>query len=239
VDGRSYPILYSVYLSGDRAVDAARTKIKGFTFQRAYGAGAAAIAESTGLPIQQVKDLIEAEDNIYPGIGRFDKSVEKAIKASRDKAPGEFLFFDGVKHPVHIGQWFSPTGTRYVWSTNESMEWMKDRGILTSFSPTERKNWPVQGFGGEIVQTMIGKLWRWFSQQENFSNQAYLTNTVHDCVLIDCHKDAVQTVVPTAKRILEAVPFYFKKDFGLDVTVPFPCSVESGPNWYEMEEYHD
>jgi DNA polymerase I-like protein with 3'-5' exonuclease and polymerase domains len=126
-----------------------------------------------------------------------------------------------------------------VWSINEAMEWMKDKGILTSFSPTERKNWPVQGFGGEIVQTMIGKLWRWFSQQENFNNQAYLTNTVHDCVLIDCNKDAVKTVVPTAKRILEAVPFYFKKDFGLDVTVPFPCSVEIGPNWYEMEEYHE
>jgi DNA polymerase-1 len=239
VDGRSYSVLHSLRLSGDSAVNAARTKIKSFTFARAYGAGPTSIAADTGMPIQQVKDLIKAEDNLYPGVGLFDASVERAIKKSRALADGEFLFFDTAKHPVHTGEWFSPTGTRYVWSTHESMDFMKDQGVLTSFSPTERKNWPVQGFGGEIVQTMIGKLWRWFNQSGNFGNRAFLTNTVHDCVLIDCQKEMVDFIVPTAKRILEAVPFYFKHDFGLDIDVPFPCSVEVGPNWYEMEKYNE
>jgi DNA polymerase-1 len=234
---RSYSELKRLYDANDPGVCTERTPIKGFTFQRAFGAGATAIADSTGMSVQKVKELIETEDKLYPGLKRFDRSVEEHIKQSRTRAEGEFIFFDGAKHIVETGEWFAPTGTRYVWSTKESLGFMKEQGIMTSFSPTERKNWPIQGTGGEIVQTMIGKLWRWFNQQKNFDNQALLTNTVHDCALIDCHEDVVDAVVPTAKKILEAVPFYFNKDFGLDINVPFPCKVEIGINWYEMEKY--
>jgi DNA polymerase I-like protein with 3'-5' exonuclease and polymerase domains len=236
VTGKDYRDLKSLHLSGDPDICAQRTKIKAFSFQRAYGAGASAIADSTGMPIDDVKDLIIAENLTYPGLNEFDMTVSGSINNSRTITQDK-MFFDGRPHQIAIGEWFSPTGTRYVWSEHEAQDWQKERGRLTSFSPTERKNWPVQGLGGEIVQTMMGKLWRWFVAKQNFGGKAYLVNTVHDCVLIDVHQDVVDLVIPTAKQILEAVPYYFNKQFDMGIDVPFPVEAEIGPNWYEMKHY--
>ena len=238
--GRNYADLKRLHRAGDPDVLAERTKIKGFTFQRAYGAGPAAISASTGLSVDAVKDLIAAEDKLYPGLGKFDAEVEASIRSTTKVMKDEPLYFkDGTRHLAKTGRWVCPTGTQYIWRTHEAQDWQKECGTLTSFSPTERKNWPVQGFGGEIVQTMIGKLWQWFVAKQNFNGGAYLVNTVHDCVLIDVKEELVDVVVPTACKILEAVPHYFNSTFNMKIDVPFPVSAEVGHNWYEMKEYHN
>ena len=223
------------HLSDDPDTCAARTRIKEFTFQRAYGAGAQSIAASTGLDLDTVRALIDRERDEYPGIEAFDEAVSTA--QIHTNLPAERLVIDGAVYLAEKGQWFSPTGTRYVWTEREAPDYMQEKGIMTSFSPTERKNWPVQGLGGEIVQTMIGYLWRTFLQRDNFENRAFLVNTVHDCVLIDSHVDVVHKVVPMACKVLESVPHRFNADFGMNINVEFPVEAETGPNWYEMEHY--
>ena len=95
----------------------------------------------------------------------------------------------------------------------------------------------MQGLGGEIVQTMIGKVWRQFVAQENFWEKAYLVNTVHDCLLIDAHIDVVDGVAKDVSNIMEKVPNVFNYYFDMKIDVPFPVSVEVGNNWYDMEHY--
>ena len=210
-----------------------RTGVKEFSFQRAYGAGADAIADATGLDVETVKDLIKAEDIMYPGIGKFNLAVEKEVNATaepfRDPERGYRVF--------RRGTWQSPTGTLYSWRTWDAPAFLRQQGIVDSFSPPELKNYPVQGTGGEIVQIVLGYLWRWFVRNDNFGGRAFLVNTVHDCVWVDMHPTVVHTVIPGMKRIMEAVPQMLKKHFNIECPVPFPVEAEVGPNMLELHHY--
>lgn len=61
-----------------------RTKAKNFSFQRAYGAGAAAIAAATGMSVEEVEELIRNEELMYPGIIQFNADVESAVNSSAE-----------------------------------------------------------------------------------------------------------------------------------------------------------
>lgn len=209
---------------------ARRTSVKEFSFQRAYGAGAAAIAASTGMLLEDVKDLMAAEDAMYPGVTAFNKRVQREVEdtaeAFRDSAAGWRVF--------RRGQWQAPTGTLYEFRTYDAPSWLKRQGITDSFMPTELKNYPIQGTGGEVVQIALGKLWRHFVSTENYGGLALLVNTVHDCVWNDVHKSVLSEVAKDVKRILEGVPEYLKSIFGIECPVKFPAEVEAGPNMYEL-----
>ena len=215
-----------------------RTNIKEFTFQRAYGAGAESIAFAIGMPVEQVKELIQLEELEYQGVQYFDQKLEQAILKSR-KPTGKHLFVAGGKYEVGIGEWYSPTGTRFVWEEHETPEFLHKHGRFVGFSPTERKNYPVQGVGGEVVQTMLGVVYRWLLANDFFGGKAKLINTVHDSIYLDLHKSVVEDVVPTVKAIMEAVPRKYKKDFDLDFPVPFPVEADVGLNMYETLPYDE
>ena len=210
-----------------------RTKCKIFSFQRAYGAGATLIAEETGMDVDEVKQMIAAEDKEYPGVVEFNNVVEAECNATADP------FRDAERgwRVFRRGTWQAPTGTIYSWRTWDAPSYLRQRGITDTFSPTELKNYPVQGTGGEIVQMVLGYLWRWFVLNDNFENRALLTNTVHDCVWVDMHPDVVDTVIPGMKQIMEAVPTMLKKHFGIDCPVPFPVDAETGKNMLDLHHY--
>lgn len=213
---------------------AMRTDAKVFSFQRAYGAGNATIAAATGMPLADVEALAEAEMKLYPKVALFDQMLEKAINQSRIPTNNK-IFIEGVAFTQGEGHWDSPTGTRYVWREGITPEFMHKHGKYTGFSPTERKNYPVQGFGGEIVQTMLGKVMRYMLDNNRFDGKVLLVNTVHDCVLLDGHKDVLPTVAKEVQRILEQVPEVFNELYpSLDITVPFPCETEVGNDLFDM-----
>ncbi len=207
-----------------------RRGCKEFSFQRAYGAGAAAIADKTGLAVDDVKTLIEIEDRMYPGVAKFNALVESAVKTSAEPFK---QFFEGGGYKVYRrGHWTSPTGTRYGFRTYDAMDWQKEKGIQDSFMPTEIKNYPTQGTAGEIVQIMVGKVWRHFVSNDNYDGQALLCNTVHDSLWIDLQEALAEQVGREVKAIMESVPATLKQLYNMDVTVPFPVDVEVGKNLY-------
>jgi DNA polymerase I-like protein with 3'-5' exonuclease and polymerase domains len=218
-----------------KAGKAARTGCKEFSFQRAYGAGAKAIAYQTGMTVEDIEQMIEAEERMYPGVIKFNELVEAKVKKSARPFQSQV---NGVWRTFRRGFWQAPTGTIYSFSTKDAPEWLKKRGIADSFMPTELKNYPVQGTGGEIVQAMLGRLWRWLVSKDFFGGKAFLTNTVHDCVWLDCHADVVDEVAQAIKDILESVTEYFNERYGMKITVPFPVEVEVGPNMLDLKHWH-
>lgn len=224
----------------DEDIGKQRTGAKNFSFQRAYGAGVDAVVESTGMSKADVEALVAAEEKLYPGISRFDKKLEALIQKNR-RPTEQKLYIDGVPFSQGESHWDSPTGTRYVWRENEALPFMQQKGIFTSFSPTERKNYPVQGFGGEVVQTMLGKVYRYFLENDMFDGKVLLINTVHDCVLLDGENEELLTKVALeVQRILEDVPATFNAAFPdtLNIIVPFPCETEIGDDLYDMSVVH-
>ncbi|QDP58669.1 MAG: putative DNA polymerase [Prokaryotic dsDNA virus sp.] len=217
----------------------ARTNAKIFSFQRAYGAGAETIAQSTGMPRSEVDALIAAEEKLYPGVVEFDKQLETTINSNRIPTSNK-IFIEGVAFSQGEAHWDSPTGTRYIWREGETPEFMHKHGKYTGFSPTERKNYPVQGFGGEIVQTMLGRVFRYMLENDRFGGEVLLVNTVHDCVWLDGKNDKVEKVCKEVQGILEDVPNTFNTAYPdtLNIDVPFPCETEVGSDFFDMTVIH-
>lgn len=214
-----------------------RTNAKQFSFQRAYGAGAAAVVASTGMSRELVDALIEAEALEYPEVDAFYTMVDAERIATRETTSNK-IYLDGIAFTQGKGVWHSPTGTIYSWREGITPTFLHEHGKYTGFSPTELRNYPVQGFGGEIVQTMLGKVFRWMIKNDRFDNKVLLMNSVHDCVLLDGHKDKLPEVAKGVQSILESVPEVFNNAFEMDIDVPFPCETEVGPDLLNMTVLH-
>lgn len=212
---------------------AERRNCKSFSFERAYGAGAKSISENNGIPLEDVEAMIRAEEKEYPGVVKFNAVVEAEVNAT------SVPFRDGDRgwRVFRRGTWQSPTGTLYSWRSWDAPSFLKQRGITDTFSPPELKNYPVQGTGGEIVQLVLGILWRWFVKNDNFGGLAFLVNTVHDCVWADMHPSVVATVIPGMRKIMQAVPQLLKHMFDVDCPVPFPVDAEVGPNMLSLTHF--
>lgn len=224
------------HVDKDPIIGKQRTGAKEFSFQRAYGAGVPAVVASTGMSKDDVEALVEAEELLYPGIKQFDQRLESMINSSRIPTSKK-IYLEGIAFTQGEGHWDSPTGTRYIWREGITPSFMHEHGKYTGFSPTERKNYPVQGFGGEVVQTMLGKVFRYFLENDRFGGDVLLVNTVHDCVLLDGKKDKLRPVALEVQKILESVPETFNAAFpNLNIDVPFPCETEVGKDLFDMTE---
>lgn len=210
-----------------------RTKCKIFSFQRAYGAGAALIAAETGMDVEEVKALIEAEDKEYPGVTKFNAAVEREVTETSEP------FHDGERgyRTFRRGTYQAVTGTLYSFRSYDAPDYLRRKGITDTFSPTEMKNYPVQGTGGELVQMVLGQLWRWFVRNDFFGGKAYLVNTVHDCVWADCHHTVLDRVVAGMVKIMQAIPHFLKHFFGINCPVGFPVDAEVGDNMLDLHHW--
>ena len=237
--GKSYEDTWDLHHNQhDAEIGKGRTQAKIISFQRAYGAGAPKVAESTGMSKEEVEAFIEAEKKLYPAVEEFDKKLEIELNNNRIQTDKR-LFVQGIAFKQGETHWDSPTGTRYIWREHETPEFMHRHGKYVGFSPTERKNYPVQGFGGEIMQTMLGKLFRYFITNDNFGGKALLVNSVHDCVQIDGHDDCIEDVTRGVREILETVPEVFNTAYpDLNVEVPFPAEAEIGRDLFDMNILH-
>lgn len=206
-----------------------RTKNKVFSFQRAYGAGAALIALSTGMTVDEVNEIIVAEEATYPGVPAFNKMVEAEVNNSAVPFRDPMMNMKVYRR----GYYTTVTGCRYCFRSYDPPEWMQHKGVTDTFSPTQLKNYPIQGTGGEIVQGISGRLWRKFVETDNFGGLALLCNTVHDCIWVDMHPSVVHIVIPLMKEQMEAVGDWFQL-FGVTIDVPFPVAAETGPNMLEL-----
>lgn len=130
------------------------------------------------MDVEEVKSLIEVEEKEYPGVTKFNNTVEAEVNATAEP------FHDGERgyRVFRRGTYQAVTGTTYSFRSYDAPDYLRKRGITDTFSPTEMKNYPVQGTGGELVQMILGQLWRWFVKNDHFGGKAFLVNTVHDCV---------------------------------------------------------
>lgn len=207
-----------------------RTKCKGYTFQSQYGAGDAAISASTGMTEEEVASIRAAEALEYPDLIGYSDKVLEHIKANAE--PYTINFAHGGFKQVQRGYWTTPSGTRYCFQTEDAPEWLRSRGETQTFKPTKVKNYPTQGTGGEIMQIMLGRLFREFLKRGWWSGNpeasALLTNTVHDCVWADSIKAVAEEAGKLIHDTLCAVPETYQELFNVDMGVPFSVDVEYG-----------
>ncbi len=215
-----YKEMYGVY-----PTDKERKPFKRFSFLLVYGGGAATLMAQSGCNKATAKKFISTFYTRYKGVKAYHEQIVKdaemkaVVSYDSDKSGPDY-------HYYHT----SPTGRHYIFKKYPN----EYKGGL-SFSPTELKNWPIQGFAtGDVVPMMVGLLLNQL-EKENLT-EAKLVMTVHDSVVLDVPTDLLYTVASVAKKTLESAPQYLKSVFNIDFPCKLNVGVEHGINWQDKKE---
>ena len=208
---------------GRYPTDKERKPFKRFSFLLVYGGGATTLMAQSGCDRATAKKFINTFYSRYTGVKRYHEEIvakaekEAVVSYDPDKSGPQYTYY-------HT----SPTGRHYIFNkyTNEY------KGGL-SFSPTELKNWPIQGFAtGDVVPMMVGILLRKL-EDAKLTPDVKLVMTVHDSVVLDVPLDKLNACAILAKQTLEDAPKYMKSIFNIDFPCQLGVGVDAGLNWQD------
>lgn len=238
----NYTEVKSAYDSGDVDWTSKRKLAKAFSFALQYGAGAPSMAKDNGVPLKLAQKFIEEYYNRYSGVKEWQESNIEFVKKNAKKTTNK----TALGFPSDQSHLESKTGRWYTFHEFDSPKFMKDKGIDTSFSPTQIKNYPVQGFStGDIVPLAIGEIIKYILEN-NMEEQILLINTIHDSILIDCkpwytaqHTEWTLEILEhlrNLKKILVSIPEDINKLWP-DINFDLPLDVDAtyGTNWGNMK----
>ena len=214
-----------------------RTAAKEYSFQSAFGAGDKAIAAATGMAVEEVARLREADNARYPEIPDYYADITQTIKFARK--PGRNLphpEFPGVICNLGTSFFRTPDGKLYSYVESPSPEYLVKKGILSSFSPTEIRNYVVQGTGGEWAKAAMYLTVRAFYARRNFGGLGLLVNQVHDALYADADDSVAFEVAALLHACMEAASSYMEWTFDWQIPVPVPSDTNWGKSM--MEEKH-
>jgi DNA polymerase-1 len=212
---------------GRMPTDKERKPFKRFSFLLVYGGGVTTLMAQSGCDRATAKKFIKTFYTRYKGVKKYHEEI---VKQANDKSIVEYS--ETKTGPQYTYYHASPTGRHYVFNKYPN----EYKGDMT-FSPTELKNWPIQGFAtGDIVPMMVGILLRNLEKADLVSQGARLVMTVHDSVVLDTPKKIEYSVAKLAKETLENAPMYMNQFFGIDFPCKLGVGVESGNNWQDKIE---
>jgi len=97
------------------------------------------------------------------------------------------------------------------------------------------KNYPVQGFGADLV--MLARLRASQLIRERGLEEVKLIGTIHDSIVVDCPGRMLDKVAHILKQSVEEVPMFCKKLWDYDFSLPLTCEVSYGPNKTDMKDF--
>lgn len=93
------------------------------------------------------------------------------------------------------------------------------------------KNYPVQGFGADLVMLARLEARRRIKEQ---GLDALLISTIHDSIVGDCREHDVEALGRLLNDSVESVPRLCKQVFGYEFKLPLTAEVQYGKNKKEM-----
>lgn len=215
--------------------DYKRTGAKVFSFQRAYGAGVATIAKATGMSIEDVQALIDAENARYPEIDTYFSGLEQEIE--RNAVPttnfSAHPLNPAIRVQMRISRIRTPDGKRYTFRSHPSQGWQLKRGITSTFSPTERMNYPVQGLGAQAMKSAMWLAVREWYKRDNFGGRCVLVNTVHDACYFDTAPEVREEAAALLHACMTAASQFMEFWFKWELPLPVPSDTVLGKNMGE------
>lgn len=175
-----------------------RRAAKAINFGILYGMGPRSLSRSTGLSMEEAKQFIDRYFEIHHAIREYLDQTK--LKAHTDGYV-ETLF-----------------GRRRYLPEIQS-------GVPMLIAAAERMaiNMPVQGTAADIMKMAMLRVDGWLSKSQW---PAKMLLQVHDELVLECEKDAVEAVAKGVKEMMESVASF---------DVPLVVDVEVGKNWGEME----
>lgn len=228
--GKTYVGIKAAYDFGVPWAHEARQKGKTLGFLVQYGGAAGLMSQQTGLPKADCAKFIKAYYDRYSGVKTWQRAVAAAVAAG---AKPSTTMVAGVQAKKSVIT--SVTGRRYTFVEQKAPGWAK--GHLM-FSPTQMKNFKVQGFAtGDIVPMMLGKVNR-LIHNTGIGDAVKLVNTTHDSLMLDTNESINKAVLIGAVIMeMEKAPAYLNEIFGIDFDMKLPVEAEIGPNWGALKKW--
>jgi len=204
-----------------------RKPFKSRTFQLIYGAGARAISKQAGCSLDEAKHFIDVFYTRYPQVGAWHRDFAALVEAKASFIVGE----DGVREKTRAYTLNTETGRKFFFKEYYSESSWSARTY--NFSPTELKNYPIQGLAtGDIVPMMLGIIFREIVGRYDVK----MVNTIHDSLMFDVRADSVVNFILEITDILKNTHEYFLEIFKTPLALKLNAGASFGTNWFEMEE---
>lgn len=218
--------------------DYKRTGAKVYSFQDAFGAGVPKIALETGMSEEEVQAIRDADNLRYPEKALYYTDLTKKIQASRKPTGITIPHPDipGVMCSLGRGTFRTPDGKLYSYQDGPALPFMVKRGTYTSFSPTEIKNYVVQGTGGEWAKAAMWLSVRAFYARRNFEGRALLVNQVHDAEYVDADEDVAFEAACLLHACMEAASDFMEYAFAWPIPLPVPSDTTWGQSMMDEDE---
>ena len=174
-----------------------------------------------------------ANDSDFTATSTSVKYWERAIEAFYDKYKGVKIWHETlIQTAQSTGRLEIPSGRFFPISPmvnkwNGGLDW----------PITVIKNYPVQGFGADLVMLARLRAAQLFRERKHTS---LLCGTIHDSLVADCPLGEYESVAQTFKEAIEEVPDFCKRIWGYNFSLPLKCEVSYGMNKTDMKEiYYD
>jgi DNA polymerase I-like protein with 3'-5' exonuclease and polymerase domains len=204
-----------------------RKPFKSRTFQLIYGAGAKAISKQAGCSFEEAKKFIDVFYTRYPDVAKWHKDF--AVRAELESLYQ--LDDDGFREKVKTFVFQTETGRKFCFREYFSDSTWSPKTY--NFSPTELKNYPIQGLAtGDIVPMMLGIIFRKLVGRDDVK----MVNTIHDSLMFDVDKDSAVNFILEITDILKDTHKYFEKIFKAPLALKLNAGASYGVNWFDMKE---
>lgn len=189
-----------------------RVTAKRFIFKLLYGATAFGYSQdsdfiSVGYSEKQWQRVIDEFYAKYSGIAKWHNAIIKEAKTT--------------------GYLEIPSGRYYNYSPKQTQYGLK-------WPLTTIKNYPVQGFGAELVKLARVEAFNRFKQS---GLEGEFICTVHDSLVFDTPSKNCYNIGMLLKDSIEYTPTLCKQWFDYDFSLPIWCEIQVGPNKFDMTEF--
>lgn len=128
-----------------------------------------------------------------------------------------------IQEATTTGQIKMCTGRVYEYGLTPRGEW----------PITQIKNFPVQGFGADIMAIVRVALYKRFKARHI---PGVFVSTVHDSIVIDAPASSKDAIVALFYEVFADTPRLFKQWFGLEFNLPLNVEISIGPNMADLTE---
>jgi DNA polymerase-1 len=169
-----------------------------------------------------------ANDPDFSEVGYSQKQWQKVIDQYYDKYQGLRRWHDDLLLRVReTGCIEIPSGRFFRFQPKES--W---RGL--EWPLTTIKNYPVQGYGADLV--MLARIELAKSLRES-GLEALLVMTVHDSLVVDTPSVNVSKVAELITKAIDSVPELVYNNWHHEFKLPMTCEISVGRSKAELQEY--
>lgn len=212
---------------------------KVLSFQLQYGAGAKSMAAKNNIAEELASKFIKQYYDRYEVLQAWQNDNIKAVAASRVATKDRTK----LGEPRGKGTLATDTGRMYTFMEEDAPEWMRKPrtwgppAATVSFSPTQIKNYPSQGFAtGDVMALFRAMLMEGFRENPKQFAQVVPVMTIHDSVMFDCdHRNVAYTMETRCKYLAACLPEKIESLWGIRCDLPFKVEGKWGETWADMK----